>query len=512
MLVDFVQYLFPGNGERKNMELKEEKLGFRAIDKLFDYEKARRVHTRERNFYTGFLESVKKTSVHKPFPYSLHRRPLSSCQQECMKIVSEIIARTKKKDYVLGVISGAAGTGKTALWMSACALMNENEVNFEVVSPVASNCQAVGAKTIHSYCGWFDCKKSYPELVHETIHPRIREKVSKTQILCIDEGWLAGCKLISALLRRIWKIKSRNPPEALTIDSLPLSIIISGDSKQLVCPLDTPLDSIERESHCKFTREALCLMKNAHYRYELKSNLRQSSDKRFQVLLSNIREDRVDQDIDLLESRLYERLGSDDIERFKHVTHIFSTNENANRWNEYYISQLSIPVKLCRPVMIPNCEECKINYCFSYLGTGIKASVTRNILPIKNVVNGTEVVKENLFYKKNSDELPLFFTVYCEPKFTGATLEDKTIPICTITETGFCHHSKTKYRVTYLPLKNTYGCTVYRAQSRTLSSIVLHFAGFRFKDRAIYTGLSRCICLNNVVLTSEVPLKNYFLH
>lgn len=76
-----------------------EELGQRDIDVAFDFELARRKHTRELEFYMQFLSVVKKTTVQNDFPYLKFLRPLSPCQSECEKIAKTVIRRTKKKIF-----------------------------------------------------------------------------------------------------------------------------------------------------------------------------------------------------------------------------------------------------------------------------------------------------------------------------------------------------------------------------------------------------------------------------
>lgn len=207
-----------------------EQLGSREIDKTFNPSSARRKYRKhDIKFYTDFLKLVKKTSVRKPFRYMRHLKPLSICQKKCMEeVVTDLIRSTKKKNYKLAVISGMGGTGKTNLWMSICSLMQNEDVEFVVLSPVASNCASIGAVTIHSWLALYNIRKPYDELVTENIHKATRERISKCQVVCIDEAFLTGSRLFSCLVRRIALIKNKNFEGNVTIDSLPCSIIMSG--------------------------------------------------------------------------------------------------------------------------------------------------------------------------------------------------------------------------------------------------------------------------------------------
>lgn len=286
--------------------------------------------------------------------------------------------------------------------------------------------------------------------------------------------------------------------------------VSTGDPKQLSSVLDVNLDSTPKETHDPMTKEALEIVSNAHYKFELKTNMRQSGDVTFQQILTNIRNGRVSEnDVTLLETRLDTNLDPNELNSFIDATHIFATNKFAENWNEIYLSQKPIAIKVVPPVLTPECEFCAREYYGCFLGKGVSASITRNLCPVKNVVNGSECTVEELFYENDHDPLPTFVTVHVK-NYSGATLDDKTIPIPCVTERAFCPHSESFYEIKFIPLRTNYGLTVFKAQSRTIEKIWVNFTGFKFQDKAIYSSLSRCVSLNNVVIRSPIPLRDYF--
>lgn len=350
-------------------------------------------------------------------------------------------------------------------------------------------------------------KRPMKDLVDEPFHPKVKEKIKSIQLLIIDECYLTGSRLFSCLLRRIAKVKNKtfkNP----SIDTLGVSIVCSGDDKQLSSPMDVCLNSEIKESYDEMTKEGLDIFSKAHYKFELKTILRQASDVKFMEILNNIRNNSVtESDVEALNERVDEQLSDTELSGFMDSVHIFSSNYLATKWNQTYLLTKNIPVRVVKPVLSIDCSLCASEYQSCYLGTGVRVSVTRNLCSVKSVVNGTECFVEDIFYANDTDVMPSFVTVHI-PSYRGPALDDKTLPITLIKEKAFCVHSCKMFEVQYIPLRTNYGMTTYKAQSRTLDSVVVNFAGFKFK--AIYSALSRCTRLDQVVIRSDFPLRHYF--
>lgn len=136
-------------------------------------------------------------------------KKLTVCQQKALSIIKDVIKRTKKRDFVLAVITGQAGCGKSSVFMTAASLLVQEEVPFQILSPIAANCEALNARTIHSYLGLFNNKKQWKDLINEPIRPKVKHRISQTQLILVDEIFLTGSKAFSGLLRRIANVKKR---------------------------------------------------------------------------------------------------------------------------------------------------------------------------------------------------------------------------------------------------------------------------------------------------------------
>lgn len=258
------------------------------------------------------------------------------------------------------------------------------------------------------------------------------------------------------------------------------------------------------------TKEALTIVANAHFKFDLKTNLRQSSDPRFQRLLSNIREGiYCFDDILALESRLDRHLSDEELTGFLDAPHIFATNKLAEKWNTIFLLHKNIPIRVAKAILIPHCETCAEQYFPCFIGEGVNVVVTRNLCTVKSVTNGSRAVIKHAYYVHDEDVLPAFVSLDIEG-YTGPRLEDGTVPVPCVNEKAFCLHTNSFYDVQFLPLRTCYGLTVFKAQSRTLEKIVVNFNGFKFRDKAIYSSLSRCVKLDNVVISSSKPLVEYF--
>lgn len=488
------------------------KLGFREVDEGFDYDKARNLYKEPKRFYTTFLDIAKTHTIPPPFPYALKRKPLSPCQRKAFELVQNVVKETIRKDYKFLVLTGAAGVGKSNLWMSTCAYMLQKKVPFIVVSPIASSCADIGGITIHSFIGVHMVKASLDHQVKQPFFGKIKERIRKTKVICIDEIFLCGAHLLFLLIRRVWNAKSRSPPNNLDINNLPCSFIVCGDPFQNHCPVAVSLCSPIKEEYDEATKSALSIFKNAHYEFELKTNMRQVNDKTFQDLLIHIRENKVtDSDIALLETRLDSNLPDTELDRFLHAPHIFSSNFLATKWTEAYLCTQNIPIKRVPAILKPPCMYCEQEYQVAFLGEGVKVSVSRNLCQPANICNGTRAVVRNLYYERDADIQPLFITLDIKKGYSGPRLIDGSVPVGRVTDTGYCSHFARRYKVTFIPIRSDSGLTCFRAQSQTLPLVVCSFTGFKFRDRALYTMLSRCVALNNLLITTDKPLREYFI-
>lgn len=485
------------------MELNAE-LGFRDIDKKFPFQKAREKYRRELTYYTDFLKNAKKIATYKKIPYGLFIKPPTSCQRRAMSVVREAIRDTLNNDACFLSLTGGAGTGKSNTFFMIAEFLTQQNIEFVICAPTAIAAQQYGGYTIHSLVGIYNVKQTMQEMVHAPVHPSVYERIKNLRVILLDEVFLLGCRGLSMLCRRIRLIKK-------TTKTLPVTLICAGDEAQLISVGDVALYSDPKPDDDEMVLEGSSIYKNRRYSITLTTNVRQITDEKFQGILKRLHDDEVTRDdVRSLSKRLSCNLTDEQLLPFFDSIHIFSTNQKAQAWNDFYLSNSEISVRPLRPQLLPFCEICEKDYPVSYVGTGAKIIFQRNLINQFNLCNGTLAEVEEVYFSSDTQPLPDF--VSCSiPTYTGPRLfEDNFVPVVPIQETIICRHIDKKLKVTYYPIKNSYSRTSYRVQSATLKRITVDFDGFRFKDKSIYTSLSRCVSLDNVLIHSKKPLENYF--
>lgn len=482
----------------------ESVLGNRQCDLAFPFTRALNVYARELSYYRDFVKNAKRMSTYKPISYGLYTRPLNVCQLAGLELVKKAVKDYKNNVNGIVVIEAKGGMGKSTLFFSIAHYLTQVNMNFVICSPIAHVCQPFGAVTIHNMLGWYNVKQKYETMVKERVSPLVRERIRKLDCIMIDEVFLLHSKAWCALLRRIRYIKG-------TSEDIPLLIISAGDSKQLSLPGGYALDTkIDNEKHCEMVIEGLRTFQNAKYKITLRTNQRQLGDKPYMNLLSRMHEGTTtNEDIQLLSSRLVTNLPDCELDRFWEAVHIFNSNVKADFWNQHYLLNSSYSVRSIKPNLQPYCEICAKEYPSSFLGKSVGCYITRNLIVASNLVNGSNATVEDLYFKKQDQLLPDFVALLV-PGYTGPRLENKTVPIIPLEEIINCIHLETRIKVIYYPLKNNYALTVYKCQGKTLDQAVIDLDGMNLASGAIYTALSRCISLKNVLIHSKKALEFYF--
>ncbi len=479
-------------------------LGYRDIDKKFPFDKARSKYRRELSYYLDFLKNAKKVASYKKIPYGLFIKPPTPCQKKAMVVVREAIRDTLANNECLLTIEGQAGTGKSNTFFMIAELLTQLNIEFCICAPTAVACQQYGAFTVHSLLGIYNIKQTMNQMVNLPVHPAVYERLKKTRIILLDESYLLGSRGLSLLCRRLRLIKK-------TTKTLPVTIIMAGDVGQLSVICDIALFDDPKPDHDEMVLEGNSIYKNRRYKVTLSTNVRQNTDEKFQGILKRLHDDEFTlNDVDALSKRLSSNLTDEQLLPFYDSVHIFSTNLKAQAWNDFYLMNSEISVRKLKPNLDPFCEICEKDYPVSYVGTGAKIIFQRNIINQFNLCNGTLAEVEEVYYSNNNQGLPDFISCNI-PSYSGPTLyEDNLIPVVPIQETIICNHLNKKIKVTYYPIKNSYSRTTYKVQSITLPKVTIDFEGFRFKDKGVYTSLSRCVSLDNVLIHSKKPLASYF--
>lgn len=472
--------------------------------KQFDYDSARRTYKRNTIYYASFIKNAKQSTGESPFPFFLHLKPLNSEQRECMKGVKELVKNAQAGKHGLCIVDGQGGCGKSLLIITIGHLLTEKNIPFRIASPIAVAAYPFKASTIHNLLGLYNCKQPYKTLLHQDVHPATRKVIRDLQVLLIDEIYVCGANLFSLLIERIKWIKAKK-------DGLPLSIICVGDKSQHLCCMDTLLFSQIRDDLDAHIKTALQLFQNPDFQYELRKSVRQISDSIFQGILTRLHDDETtENDVRILETRLSSKISDDELDKFVDSVHLFSSNRLCDEWNNIYLMNEEIPCVNIKPVTEPECDECASQLPSCKLGRGVKVLLLRNFIVNRGLCNGCELEIVDVFYASKEQKLPEFVTF--KPKnYQGPVLsEDGSVPLSPLTENIRCVHQDKILKVSYYPLKNSYGRTTHRIQSATLDSVVITLQGFKYRDRGLYVALSRVRSLDKLVIFTDRPLKSYF--
>lgn len=479
-------------------------LGSRVIDKKFPYERARQKYRRELSYYLEFLKNAKKVATYKKIPYGLFIKPPTPCQKQAMVVVREAIRDTLADNECILTLEGGAGVGKSNTFFMIAELLTQLNVEFSICAPTAVSAAQYGGFTVHSLLGLYNIKQTMNEMVHAPVHPAVHERIKKLRVIILDECFLLGCRGLSLLCRRIRLIKK-------TTKTLPVTFMLGGDFGQLTVVGDVALYDDPKPYHDEMVLEGISLYRNRRYQITLTTNVRQNTDEKFQGILKRLHDDQITMDdVEALSKRLSSNLTDEQLLPFYDSVHIFSTNQRAQAWNDFYLLNSDISVRQLRPILLPFCEICEKDYPVSYVGTGAKIIFQRNIINQFNLCNGTLAKVEEVFFSNRNQSLPDFISCRV-PSYTGPCLfEDNCVPIVPLQETIVCKHLDKKIRLTYYPIKNSYSRTTYKIQSITLQKVTINFEGFKFKDKGVYTSLSRCVKLDSVLIHSKKPLASYF--
>lgn len=478
-------------------------LGKREIDLQFDYSAARLAYPRDLDFYLKFLTNVRLNSTFRKFNHLSKLKTLNLDQKNAMKILNEAIKETLNGTNVIASIIGAAGSGKSTLLSSLCVQLDNYGIEYLVCAYTGSSASHFNAHTLFSLTGIYNCRLKSSEMISLPVHKTTKARLANVRVIVLEEAFLVGAKMFAMLFNRIAVIQGKtNVPS--------VSIFCFGDSSQLLPLYDVLLTSPIRPWQDNLTVEGLRLYQASKYKYELTTIVRQQFDLEFQGILTRIRnQETTEEDISRLEQRLEKNLSEKEQEFFKDIVTLYATTKECFQHTYNLLINSNFKVKRIYPVFSDNCSECETSFSEIYLACGLKIILTRNLIVARSLVNGSEGWIKNIYYAKDNLTLPKFVSIFF-PRYTGPTLEDGTVPISVQEDRFYCVHLKKFIKYQYFPLQNASSKTVHRSQSFTFDHVVIDFSNFRFMDRRIYTSLSRCIRLDNVMLKSNRPLRCFF--
>lgn len=210
-----------------------------------------------------------------------------------------------------------------------------------------------------------------------------------------------------------------------------------------------------------------------------------------------------------LERRWDFSLSEEERSLFKNVVHLFYSNKQCAEFVYTYLYESDMCIRRIDPHFSHACQKCEEAYSPLYIGVGLKVYLSRNKVVARNLTKGSHGVVTNIYYNKDDNKKVEFITVKFE-NYTGLALDDQRVAVGIQQDKLFCIHLKKKLTVSFFPLQPSIGMTIYKSQGKTYEHIEICFAKCRNFYPQIYTALSRCFKLENIMICSEKPLCTYF--
>ncbi len=416
-----------------------EPLGSRAIDDEFDFSAARQTHKREVKYYTKFLEFVKSTSAFRKFNHLANMKTLNPDQHSCMLLLQESLKQTAKGDSHLFVCDGCGGSGKSTLLSMLCVQMDIMGIDYQCCALTGAAAKQFHSYTIFGLLGIYNVQAKHSDMVNMPVWKSTRDRLKNIAAIIIDESYLCSAKTMYMMVERINYIKGNKK------DTLPCSFYLFGDKNQLRCIGAQMLCADIRPQFDSLTIQGLKLYQSAKYKYELTTVMRQRDDPGFQAILSRIISKQVTQDdLAKLEARRDINLSEEERLSFKHVIHLFSTNQQCYEHAYTYIYNSNIPVRKIEAQFSHACHECELGYHPIFLGVGVKVYLTRNKVVSRGLVNGSLGEVTNIFFAEDDLVIPKFVAVRFQG-YTGLTIENFSVPIALQQEQNILPAFQTAY-------------------------------------------------------------------
>lgn len=480
-------------------------LAERQVDKHFDFFVARNEYKRELPYYLTFLDIVKKTSPYQKFNHMANLKILNPDQKACMSILQKAIRKTASNSHTLTVITGEGGVGKSVMLSALCTQLDNNKIKYATVASWGSACVHFNSFTLFSLLGLYNFHMKADDMIKVPAHKFTRERIKAMQCIVLDECYLLSSKELAMLIHRIMYLKGISDES-----TLPLSLYLFGSSSQCAPINGYSLDTPPTDSMDSLSRYGLKIFQSAEFKYELTTNVRQQSDPAFQHLLRRIiKQETTDNDIIMLESRRDTNLTEKERESFQHELRLFGSNNQCYNYAYAYLYNSSHQIRRIDPKFSVNCTTCQLEYKPLYIGVNVRVCLTRNKVISRGLVNSSVGTCKNIYYSEDDHEFPKFITVLFD-KYTGVSLQDKSVPVPVQKDSFFCRHLGRMVTVSYFPLSVAASKTIHKSQSHSYQRVVINFDKLHYYDRRIYVALSRCVKLSNLMITSEMPLRTFF--
>lgn len=241
-------------------------------------------------------------------------------------LLSNIVHLVKSGENLF--ITGHAGTGKSYI----LNMLKNKFKKLVVTSTTGIAAVNVKGQTIHSWAGVGICRYPVETVVKNILNkPTIRNQILKCEILAIDEISMLNIRVFEYIDKVLRLVREEDLPFG------GIQLILFGDFFQL-----PPIEKEAEELHYCFESPVWSELNLKNIL--LKENHRQNEEN-FIKALSNMRTNSLTaEDTELLGSRNSDFKGKDSDILHPDVLRIFSTNEEADNYNQKMFNALQTPV------------------------------------------------------------------------------------------------------------------------------------------------------------------------
>ena len=380
-------------------------------------------------------------------------------------------------------LTGYAGTGKSYILNK---LKTKLKKKLTITSTTGIAAVSIKGQTLHSWAGVGLCKNP----VHKTIEkiktrPSVLKPILNCQILAVDEISMLNIETFNYIDEVLKAVRNSFEPFG------GIQVIFIGDFFQL------PPVEIDNSENRKYCFESPVWNDFRLKNVVLKRNYRQSEEK-FIKALSDMRTNNLnDEDIKLFETR---ESNLDTCET--DILHIFSTNEEATRYNMAKFNMIDEPVRIFK-------SEDGV-----YRGNKpVYENLTENERYILEIFGKNCRAEKEIALKTGARVMLLVNMDFNRGLINGScgtvmSFEDNTITvkfdngvISAVPKHKFeyYYHDKIAAERTQYPLRLAYGITIHKSQGMTLDKLVVDCSRI-FERGQAYVAMSRVRTLDGLYI------------
>lgn len=387
-------------------------------------------------------------------------------------------------------LTGFAGTGKSYILGK---LKEKFKKKLTITSTTGLAAVNVKGQTLHSWAGVGLCKNTIAKTV-EKIKSRTTQlrQIKNCKILAVDEISMLNIEAFEYINEVLKQIKESPEPFG------GIQVLFIGDFFQLP-PVEKEADSIRRYCFDSAVWEDLNL-KNI----VLKKNYRQNEEN-FITTLAHMRVNALDaEDIKLLNSRCVD---SDTYQT--DMLHIFSTNEEANRYNTAKFNMIEEPIRIFSAedgvyrgtkLVYDNFTESE-NYILEIFSKNCRAEKD---IPLK--LGAKVMLLINMDFNKGLINGACGTILGFNEKSINIKFDNGVTASIPQHKFEYYYNDRVVAERVQYPLKLAYGITIHKSQGMTLEKLVVDCSRI-FERGQAYVAMSRVKTLGGLFIKSFEPEK-----